>query len=124
MKKRAVDLFDQSLMASNSKGTIPLAYLALTFLELDDTSSAKSLLRESMTNPVFEGEKDELTVVLWAILMTLDGKFREAEKLLKYSIKNFIGFSVVSQLSKSYIEYLNYMQDLKEKHKNPIMLID
>lgn len=76
-------------------------YNALTLVELGNIAQAKDCMRECMTNPLLEGEKNESCVSLWAILMAHDGQFKNALKLLKYSIKNYIGFSPLTHLVKS-----------------------
>ena len=61
-------------------------------------------MRECMTNPETNGEQNEQCTALWCILMMHDGQTRNALKLLKYSIKNFIGFTPLTQLVKASIE--------------------
>jgi hypothetical protein len=57
-----------------------------------------------MTNPETNGEQNEHCVSLWCLLMIHEEQHRNALKLLKYSIKNFIGFTPLSQLIKAKIE--------------------
>jgi hypothetical protein len=79
-------------------------YQALTLVELGKIPEAHECMRECMVNPLLEGEKNELCVSIWSILMAHDGQIKNALKLLKFSIKNFIGFSPLTHLVKSSIE--------------------
>ena len=79
-------------------------YQALTLVELGKIPEAMGTIRECLTNPQLDGEKNELCVGLWAILMANDDQLKNALKLLKYSIKNYIGFTPFTQLVKSLIE--------------------
>jgi len=79
-------------------------------VEMGKISEANHTIRECMTNPELNGEKNEYCVGIWAIMMANDGQLKAALKLLKYSIKNYIGFSPFTQLVKSLIEYKIHVQ--------------
>mmetsp|Transcript_26189 Transcript_26189/g.39983 ORF Transcript_26189/g.39983 Transcript_26189/m.39983 type:complete len:115 (+) Transcript_26189:1824-2168(+) len=100
-----------------------MAYLALTLIELRQFDRAKAALRECMTSPFFHGEQDELAVVLWSLMMTKEGQAKSAERVFKFAMKNFIGFSPLSQLCKVFMDYSSHIQELREKASNPVLLI-
>ena len=49
-----------------------------------------------MVNPTLKGEENEKALVMWALLMGMDHQYKGALKMLKYSVKKFIGFSPLS----------------------------
>ena len=103
MLRRALIILDMSLQA-NQSNAITWLYFSLTQIELGNLSEAKKAMRECMTNPETNGEQNEQCVLLWCLLMVHEGQNKNALKLLKYSIKNFIGFSPSSQFVKAQIE--------------------
>lgn len=109
LKKQCLTYFDLSSQIKNSDA-LTWFYQALTLLELGKIQEANWTLRECMTNPGINGEKNELCVSLWALMMANDGQEKNALKLLKYSIKNYIKFTPFSQLVKSLIECKIHLQ--------------
>lgn len=74
-------------------------------MELGKIDEAKSALESCIENNESKTvEREENFVIAWTILMAYYGQVKDAHKFLKFSTKNFIGFTVPTQLLKAKLE--------------------
>ena len=95
MKTKAHWLFDLSLQLDQMNALV-FYYEVLTLCELNQIEEAKSVMSERMTKSSINIAENEYCICLWAVLMAHGKQFKEAMKLLKYSIKNSFGFTALT----------------------------